>query len=522
MRVSDWSRTPSSVSASSPLAVSGRRAVDADRDLEGDLVQRRAVVVGVGTGRRKPGTDRDRLPEPHVRRAAVRAALGAGVLGQPLQALGLLLRAGLLGSHLGDLVEPVVGDRRGHQVDVLDPAALDGLGDVAEQAVAGAADLAGARAPALEVPLEVEALGQQEREVLLDHGLVDLVVAEAAADEDDAGPPGQVADRPDPEVGAAHHVVAREVVAGEHVAEHQGVDVGAVGWQEDERVALVELAQPGQAGLVGEHLPGRGVQRLHHRVEHVDGRPALHGDQLVEALLGLLEPLVEGQPHLGRDLGDLVAELLASQDLLADGVGHLVAVADLGALLALEGDHGRSAYERRERLRVGLLAGRWCWRAGGVEEALAQVAEQGGLARHDATAVGERAVSLRESQVAGRLGVASRASSESLEVPARRSTGGSHATRTGITSASSYDASAAPSPSPAPVHGVEDDGDRRVLLARPGVDHRALHGRGVDRDRDHGDRLLAHTSPFRGRAHHRRSQTTNRGPAGRIRRGPRR
>ena len=45
--------------------------------------------------------------------------------------------------------------------------------------------------------------------------------------------------------------------------------------------------------------------------------------------------------------------------------------------------------------------------------------------------LGERDVSLRESQVAGRFGVASRASSESREVSFRGWTVGSQATRTG-------------------------------------------------------------------------------------------
>ena len=322
-------------------------------------------------------------------------------------------------------MQAVVGDRGRHQVDVLDATALDGLGDVAEQPVARAADLAGARAPALEVPLQVEALGQQEREVLLDHGLVDLVVAEAAADEHDAGPPRQVADRPDAEVGAAHHVVAREVVAGEHVTEDERVDVRAVGRQEHQRVALVELPQPGQSRLVGEHLPRRGVQRPHHRVEHVDGRAALDGHQLVEALLGLLQALVDGQPHLGRDLGDLVAELLARQDLLADGVRHLVAVADLGALLALEGHHGRSADERAEGLRVGSASPRCPCR----REPLAQLAEQGGLAgEHPAPVGGEgrqpsgepggRPLRRREQGELGEPGRAGRAARPSAATPA--------------------------------------------------------------------------------------------------------
>ena len=459
--------------------------------LERDLVQRRAVVVVRGVGRRQPGPDRDGLAEAHVRRAARGPPLGPGVLGQPLEALGLLLAAGLLGGHRGDLVQPVVGDRGRHQVDVLDATALDGLGDVAEQPVARAADLAGARAAALEVPLQVEALGQQEREVLLDHGLVDLVVAEAAADEHDAGPPRQVADRPDAEVGAAHHVVAREVVAGEHVAEDERVDVRAVGRQEHQRVALVELPQPGQSGLVGEHLPRRGVQRPHHRVEHVHGRAALDGHQLVEALLGLLQALVDGQAHLGRDLGDLVAELLARQDLLADGVRHLVAVADLRALLALEGHHGRSADERAEGVGARVASPSRC-----RQEALAELAEQGGLAGEHAASVGGegrqpsgepggRALRRREQGELGEPGRTGPALDRRQPREPDRDDEGVLVRRQGRTQALA-----------GPRHGVEDGLDGWVLLGRPGVDDGSLDGRGLDRDGDHRHRIWTHTRPF--------------------------
>ena len=157
--------------------------VDPHADLERHLLQRQPPV-GLGGER---VAQRDRLGEPDVGRSE-RLELGAGVAGEPRHPLALLRRPDLLGGHRRHLAQLVVGDRHRHEVDVVDAALLDRLGHVGQQAVARRAQLAGARAAALHVPLHVEPLGQQVAEVLADGELVDLVVAEAAPDEHHARP----------------------------------------------------------------------------------------------------------------------------------------------------------------------------------------------------------------------------------------------------------------------------------------------------------------------------------------------
>ena len=94
---------------------------------------------------------------------------------------------------------------------------------------------------ALHVPLKVEALGEQEPEVLTQGQLVDLVIAEAAPDETCEIPArlGQRGDRPEPEVVAPEYVVTGEVMLGEDIGKQQRISVRAVTGQEDQGVLAV-------------------------------------------------------------------------------------------------------------------------------------------------------------------------------------------------------------------------------------------------------------------------------------------
>ena len=179
-------------------------------------------------------------------------------------------------------------DRHRHQVDVGGAPGLDGVRDVGEQPVLRRAQLAGPRAAALHVPLEVEPLRRQPREVLADDGLVDRVLAEAAADEDDPAAPRQGLQAPDAQVVAAEHVVAREVVRPQHLGEHERVGVGAVRGQEHQRVLGVQLAQRLEARGVGVHLPRVVVHRA--QDARRTGRPrvgSMRRDEALQILLGL-------------------------------------------------------------------------------------------------------------------------------------------------------------------------------------------------------------------------------------------
>ncbi|MCO5591803.1 hypothetical protein L7F22_045795 [Adiantum nelumboides] len=213
------------------------------------------------------------------------------------------------------------------------------------------AQLAGARPAALHVPLEVEALGHEPGEVLADHRLVDGVVAEAAADEDDAAAPGERLEAGDAQVVAAEDVVAREVVGPQHVGEHERVGVRAVRGQEDQGVLGVQRPQRFEAGGVGVDLPRPLVHRAQDAGEQLDRARVERGDQALQVSGGLGD-LVGLAVELGGQAADLAVEVARADDLPGDLAGHLEPVAQQRALGAVEGEGGLAGHEGHE---VGLV-----------------------------------------------------------------------------------------------------------------------------------------------------------------------
>ena len=134
---------------------------------------------------------------------------------------------------------------------------------------------------------------------------------------------GQRADRPEPQVLPAEHVVAREVVLGEHVGQQQRVGVGAVAGQEHQRVGAVELAQPLQPGASTCTSHARAVQGAQAAGEQVDRHRAHRRDQPVQVGADAACDLGLGQLQPRGQLGDLAAELRAGLDRLDDDRGTL-------------------------------------------------------------------------------------------------------------------------------------------------------------------------------------------------------
>ena len=167
----------------------------------------------------------------------------------------------------------------------------------------------------------------------------------------EAGALAQRPDRPERHVGAAEHVVAREVVGVEHVGEHERVRVGAVRRQEDERARAVELAQVLQALHVGLNRPRAAVQRRHRRAEGVDRRRALDRDELLQVGGQLGQHVVRVAVELGRQRRGVLAHARRGRDLLGDEPRDLVAVADQRALGAVDGERRAPADERGEAAR---------------------------------------------------------------------------------------------------------------------------------------------------------------------------
>ena len=146
--------------------------------------------------------------------------------------------------------------------------------------------------------------------------------------------------------------------------------------QEDQRVLLVQLAQPLQALLVDVHVPCLGVQRPHQRAERVDRGRALHSGHLVQARLQVVLDLRARLPDLAREAIGQRPEPGGRGDLLDHPPRHLVAVAQDPPLPAVAGQRRLTQDEPGERPGTrapALLRG----------EPRDQVTDRRGLAGHD-------------------------------------------------------------------------------------------------------------------------------------------
>src|SRR5262249_28696066 len=250
-----------------------RHAVDADGDLEGELLDREVLLLGVvaravlrGERVRRPDglRERDRPAEPDVD-VAEAGLQTADDVDEPAEALRLLGGAGLLGGVAPARLDLGVGDRGRDQEDVLALAATVGVDDVGEEPEAWRQQLAGARAAALDVPLEGEALLDQVVDVVLKDELVDRIVLEGAPDEEHAAATHQRADREEVHVDPAGGVIRGVAVLVQSVLQDEMVEVRLVRRQEDHRIALSQVVDVLEIAAVV-------VQRLavSARVEEVD------------------------------------------------------------------------------------------------------------------------------------------------------------------------------------------------------------------------------------------------------------
>ena len=270
----------------------GRGLVDPPSHLEGRLLESQLADIGIGGGLAAGGAEhvahRHRLTEADIDLAEVALALGLDEAEEPTQALGGLTAALGVGGVLPDLVELVKADGHGLQEDVVGATGQIGLRGVAEQAELGRQHLAGARAPALDRPREVEALLGEVADELLEHVLVELVPPEAAADEDRAAPTQDRTHRPERHVDPGEEVWQRQALLVEDDVEHRGVEVAAVRPQEDHGVRRHGRAE---ALDLSGHDVDLGVETAleDHPVDardEVDEEPSPTGGEFVEDLLG--------------------------------------------------------------------------------------------------------------------------------------------------------------------------------------------------------------------------------------------
>ncbi len=190
-----------------------RRLQDPPGDFEGHLLQRKAFGVGVLRQRAVRRTQvlahRHGLGESDVDLAVVAFALRPDEVVQPAHAFGRLLTTAGVGGVLRGLVQLIEADRNRLQQNVFAAAIQVGVGNVGQQAEFGRQHLAGARAGALDGPAQVEPLLDDVADVFSQDVLVELVVADVAADEDDTGAPQQRPHRPERQVDAGEDVHRR-------------------------------------------------------------------------------------------------------------------------------------------------------------------------------------------------------------------------------------------------------------------------------------------------------------------------
>ncbi len=268
-----------------------RHPVDPVQHLEGDLLGDQLPL-----GADLP--EGDRLGEVEVGLPEL-LALGADVLEHPGQALGLLLGAVLLGGHGRHLLELVVGDRHRDEEDVVDAPLPERLHQVAEDSEAGWAELARPGPAALQVPLEVVAPLDEVAEVGPQGELVDGVVLDGPADEDDAAAPQDGPHGPERHVDAAEDVVTGQPRPAEGAPQDERVEVGLVAGKEDEGVLAVQ--GPEAVEGVGVDLDVVGPEgEAGQPVDRPEGQLALHGHHLVERRPRLPLEFVPGLAELGR------------------------------------------------------------------------------------------------------------------------------------------------------------------------------------------------------------------------------
>ncbi|COX40198.1 Uncharacterised protein [Mycobacterium tuberculosis] len=152
---------------------------------------------------------RDRFGEANVDLAEVAFPLRLDEVVEPAQTFGRLLRATRVGGVFGDLVQLIEANRNPLQQDVVTAAVQVSIGHVAHQTELGRQHLSGARPGAFDGPAQVEPLLDHVAHVLLEHVLIQWVVADIAPDEDHPRAPHEGSHETERQVDAAEHVHRR-------------------------------------------------------------------------------------------------------------------------------------------------------------------------------------------------------------------------------------------------------------------------------------------------------------------------
>jgi len=394
----------------------GRGLVDAVTHLEGQLLHREVLLFRL-RGRARAGwaqraLERHRLSEAHVD-LPVAALQRAQHAQEPAQALLLLRAAARLVRVVADVGDLIVRDGHRHQQHVVGAAAAPRVDDVGQHAEARRQQLARARPAALDVPLHREALLDEEVDVLPQDELVDGVVLEAAANEEDARAAEHRPHREEVHVDAAGRVVGRRAVVVEQVLQDGVVEVRLVRREEDDGLPRLGREQRLQllAVVVEVLRVALSVRHANQPVHQVDDVRADAGGDLLQVVARAPLHLLRRQAGGLGERREARAELPVREDFLAHEARHLVARAAQRPFGALE-RQGRLPQheegERRARISVALAAR--------LPPLLAQGRRRRRFAGYDAAAV---RVARQHPALAQRAGRARVAQGEQVEQPHR-------------------------------------------------------------------------------------------------------
>src|SRR5579884_347742 len=314
------------------------------------LLERRVAwgLLQAGIERPQRLAQRDGFAVAHVGRpvAPLEDAARAQERTERLPLLGLAQHFARVRLLLGNA--PVV-DRDRHEVEVAPHPLQEGVHDRREHPELRREDLSRARAPALDEELLRVAFADEEREVLPEHHLVELVVVEGAPDEEGPGAAEERSERPEVEVVARGGVRRREVVRVEDVAQDQVVEVAAVTGHEDDRVLLHALDHALEPDDLepSEHARPDAVEE---DLDQAEVEPPKVGGHLVDVAARLLEHPPPGHPALGRQAPDEPRQLRIAEHLLAHDSPRQQRRAPDHALFAVEEDLQRAREPAHEAL----------------------------------------------------------------------------------------------------------------------------------------------------------------------------
>ncbi len=261
------------------------------------------------------GIERNRLGERYVDRPVL-LTQHAARLQQCPERLPFLLPAEQLLLVRFLLDDASVVNRHGHQIEVTPHSVDEHVDDRRQHPELRRQDLSGPAPTALDEELLSVPLADQVLEVLPEHGLVERITLEGAADEVRARAAEEGSERPKRHVDARRDVGRRQGVLVKDVRQDQVVEVAPVTRHQDDRVLLHGVDHPIQTAHLepGKHARPDPVE------EERDDREIVAvkvGGDLVEVPARLLDDFLDRHVALGRERASQFLDVVRLEHHLA-------------------------------------------------------------------------------------------------------------------------------------------------------------------------------------------------------------